>query len=377
MNAVAIIVAAGSGQRFGGEIPKQFRELAGKPVLDWSISAFKSDQRFSDIILVVSQAHISAAKARYPNVTVVSGGQTRAASVAAGLAVVGLPGNPLVFIHDSARPGISTTILDALFEAAEGADAAAPALPVHDALKRQSAGSLKTIERSELYRVQTPQVFRLEAIREAHAADSVDWVDDLEAVEALGTPVKLVPGHEALNKITVESDLKVMGKLLDNRGASMRIGSGYDVHAYEHGDRIILAGVEIEHDQKLSGHSDADAPWHALTDAILGALALGDIGDHFPPSDPKWKNADSRVFLEHAVGLAKEAGYHVANCDLTIICEAPKIKPHREAMRQRTADVLKIDVSQVSVKATTTEKLGFTGRGEGLAAEAVVLLSAV
>lgn len=253
-------------------------------------------------------------------------------------------------------------------------DAAAPALAVTDALRRAEGNELNAISRERLYRIQTPQAFRLKTLLEGLDASSDDLVDDLSAVEQIGAKIEIVPGDPRLRKITYPEDIELMSRLLPPLLSTPRIGKGYDVHAFEPGDSVTLCGISIPHDAKLQGHSDADAAWHALTDAILGAMALGDIGDHFPPSDAKWKGAKSSIFLKEAQRLALEKGYALANCDITIICEAPKVKPHREAMRARTAELLGLPLDAISVKATTTEGLGFTGRREGIAAEAVALL---
>jgi 2-C-methyl-D-erythritol 4-phosphate cytidylyltransferase/2-C-methyl-D-erythritol 2,4-cyclodiphosphate synthase len=245
---------------------------------------------------------------------------------------------------------------------------------VSDALKSQTSGHFSTVPRDGLYRVQTPQAFRLATIRDALQAPG-SFVDDLEAVEAAGARVTLVPGDARLHKITYPEDFDLVARMLSPIQSVPRVGKGFDVHAFEPGDHVTLCGVQIPHSAKLKGHSDADAAWHALTDAILGAVALGDIGDHFPPSDPQWKDADSGLFLKHAQVLAEKAGYKLASCDITVICEAPKVKPHRESMRVRTAELLGLPLDFVSIKATTTEGLGFTGRKEGIAAEAVAVLS--
>lgn len=243
-----------------------------------------------------------------------------------------------------------------------------------DALKLQTPAGVTTAPRDGLHRVQTPQAFRLKAIRDAHARAPHNLVDDLQAIEGNGAKIALTRGDIRLSKLTHPEDFDMLERLLGAPARAPRIGSGYDVHGFEPGDHVTLCGVNIPHSAKLQGHSDADAAWHALTDAILGAAALGDIGDHFPPSDPRWKNADSAIFLKEAQRLAEAAGYAVSNCDITIICEMPKVKPHRDAMRARTAGLLGLALDAVSVKATTTEGLGFTGQREGLAAEAVALL---
>ena len=374
MRIAAIIVAAGRGERAGGELPKQVQLLAGKPVYKWSLDAFRSHDDIDQIVLVVPAGQSDLfSKEDHEALKIVEGGASRTASVKAGLNACELSEHDRVLIHDAARPGLDQKTISRLIEAICDADAAAPALPVSDALKRKSEASLSTIDRKALYRVQTPQIFKFEEIRIA-LSQSDDLVDDLAAIEARNGKVALVEGSELLAKITYAEDRKRLEKLLMPAPPAPRFGTGYDVHAFEAGDEVILCGVRIPHDQRLSGHSDADVAWHALTDAILGAAALGDIGDHFPPSDPQWKGAASEVFLKHAVERAASAGWELSSCDLTVICEAPKVKPHRDAMRAETARVVGLPLEAVSVKATTTEGLGFTGRREGIAAQASAVL---
>ena len=377
MKTAAIIVAAGRGQRAGSDTPKQVRLLGGRPVFEWSLRAFQAHVDIDQCVLVVPRGkHADYRDLIEDNVTVVEGGDTRSESVRAGLRACEIEENGIVLIHDAARPGLRAETISALIEAMVTADAAAPALPVADALKRKSGTALSTIDRSELFRVQTPQAFRLKAIKEALGHDQ-DLVDDLTAIEAADGHVTLIPGDEALAKITFPEDHSRLEKLLMPTLPAPRFGSGYDVHALEPGDGVTLCGIKIPHTHSLVGHSDADVAWHALTDAILGAAALGDIGDHFPPSDPQWKGAPSDLFLKHAVEIAHRAGWALTSCDLTLICEAPKIKPYREAMRARTADVTGLPIDAISVKATTTEGLGFTGRKEGIAAQASAVLAPV
>ena len=368
----AIIVAGGKGSRSGRERPKQWEPLLSRRVIDWSVAAFLAHPGLLELVVVADEpATVTGFSDR---VTLVPGGDTRTASVRAGLAALSVPAETPVLIHDAARPGLTAGMIDALVGALAQSDAAAPALPVSDALKAEAAGHLSTVPRDGLYRVQTPQAFRRAVIETALAVPGA-FVDDLEAVEAGGATVALVPGDPKLHKITYPEDFDLVTRLLAPFPPVPRVGKGFDVHAFEPGDHVTLCGVKIPHTAKLQGHSDADAAWHALTDAILGAAALGDIGDHFPPSDPQWKNADSGIFLKHAQKLVEAAGYTIGNCDITVICEAPKVKPHREAMRQSTADLLGLPLDAVSVKATTTESLGFTGRREGIAAEAVAVLA--
>ena len=375
MSISAIIVAAGQGERAGGDTPKQRQSLGGKPVFVWSVEAFLSHPKVTECILVAPAGDEAIYASLVPDaVNTVPGGANRAESVKAGLrdSMVQEPG--LVMSHEAARPGLNQGTITTLIDAMANADAAAPALPVSDALKRQYETRLSNIDRSNLYRVQTPQVFRHGDISKAlEIAGSL--VDDLAAIEARNGKVVLVRGSESLAKITYPDDLKRLERLLMPTPLAPRLGTGFDVHAFEPGDAVTICGVEIPHDQKLAGHSDADVAWHALTDAILGAAALGDIGDHFPPSDPQWKGAPSHLFLAHAVKVAAEAGWALTSCDLTVICEAPKVKPHREAMRQRTADITGLPLDAISVKATTTEGLGFTGRRAGIAAQARAVMS--
>ena len=380
--SIAIIVAAGRGRRAGGGVPKQFRMLLGKPVIAWSAGVFQAHSQIEKLVIVYPEDGDPEALGLSGLADLlVEGGPTRSASVSNALeAVADCPPETPVLIHDAARPGLNGAMIEALLDALKTADAAAPALVISDAVKEKSSdGTLKTVERARLRRVQTPQVFAYGDISKALSQHEEAYVDDLEAIEALGKTVTLVDGHERLGKITYEEDFGTMARLLSSnltQGAACapRMGTGYDVHQFGAGDHVTLCGVHIPHTYGLVGHSDADIGWHALTDAILGAIAKGDIGDHFPPSDPQWRDADSGQFLAHAQKLAREAGYAIANVDITLICEAPKIKPHRDAMRARTADLLGIGLEAVSVKATTTEGLGFTGRREGMAGQASAVL---
>lgn len=369
----AIIVAGGQGTRAGSDLPKQWQMLLGRRVIDWSIDTFSRHPAITDIVVVAS-GELGEPKPgqRFQRA---EPGQTRTQSVLNGLAALDAPADTIVLIHDGARPGIDAATISGLIERLATFEAAAPAIEVSDALKRPDAqGQIQTVDRTGLYRIQTPQTFRLGMIRHALTKSGAALVDDLAALEASGARVSLVPGSLRLSKITYAEDFDMMTRLLAPAGVP-RVGKGFDVHEFEPGDHVTLCGVSIPHNAKLKGHSDADAGWHALTDAILGAVALGDIGDHFPPSDPQWKNADSGIFLKHAQTLAEAKGYRIDSCDITVICEAPKVKPHREAMRARTAELLGLPLDAVSVKATTTEGLGFTGRREGIAAEAIAVLA--
>ncbi|MGE0742953.1 MAG: bifunctional 2-C-methyl-D-erythritol 4-phosphate cytidylyltransferase/2-C-methyl-D-erythritol 2,4-cyclodiphosphate synthase [Hyphomonadaceae bacterium] len=372
MEVAAIIVAAGEGRRAGGEIPKQYRLLTGVPVIAWSVRALRQ-AGVNKIIAVAAPELISVCQeAVGADVEVVAGGATRTDSVRAGLAAAGAA--DMVLIHDAARPGLLPATVDALRAALEaGALAVAPALPVADSLRRADSDGrvLGDVERVGVMRVQTPQAFHGDAIRTAYAQAPRDAVftDDLAVVAASGVETRLIAGSERLMKITYPEDWAVMEQRLGSARTPC-VGHGVDAHRFGAGDHVTLCGVRVAHDKGLVGHSDADAGWHALVDAILGALGEGDIGAHFPPSDPQWKGADSERFLRHAAALAAAADAEIAHVDVTLMCERPKIGPHREAMRTRTAEVLGLAIERVSVKATTTEKLGFLGREEGLAAQA-------
>lgn len=375
LKAAAVIVAAGRGERAGGPLPKQYAMIGGKPALRWSIEAFARHPAFGPIAVVIDLAHeehFRTAAAGF-DVAFVEGGATRSASVRAGLEAVRAHAPDSVLIHDAARPGLDRAILDALLQALESHTGAAPALRVADALKRAN-GDLahEDISREGLVRVQTPQAFRFGAICEAFAALPPEGArdDDVAVARAAGYDVALVPGLASLAKITYPEDFALVERLLGPTAWIPLVGHGIDAHQFTHGEFVTLCGVRIAHTHALLGHSDADAGWHALTDAILGAISAGDIGDHFPPTDPKWSGADSEVFLRHALHLMKEAGGQLAHCDITIVCERPRVKPHREAMRARTAEVTGLALARTNVKATTTEEMGFTGRREGILATA-------
>jgi 2-C-methyl-D-erythritol 4-phosphate cytidylyltransferase/2-C-methyl-D-erythritol 2,4-cyclodiphosphate synthase len=376
LKTAAIIVAAGKGERAGGGVPKQYRPLAGRPVLSWSIDAFCA-ARVEAVAVAIAPEHaeLFAVAALGSAATAVSGGATRTASVRAGLDALATAAPDVVVIHDAARPGLTPAMVHALIGAIEsGADGAAPALPVTDSLRRADGEGRVVAEtdRSGLFQIQTPQAFRASAIRAAYAKLSPDAAvsDDVAVAIAAGLDVRLIPGDPRLMKLTYPEDALMLEHALAG-GAETVVGSGFDAHRFGPGDHVMLCGVRIAHDKGLLGHSDADAGWHALVDAILGALGAGDIGAHFPPSDPQWKGAHSETFLRHAAALAEQAGARILHVDLTLICERPKIAPHREAMRARTAEVLGLPISRVSVKATTTERMGFAGREEGLATQAV------
>jgi len=367
----ALIVAAGGGSRMGGGIPKQFRKLGGQPMLGWSHAAFASHPAVDTVLTVVAEGQMDRAQSILPGAWVEAGGASRRESVARGLRHLALNGVTRVLIHDAARPFLSADVIDRVLAGLESADGAMPVLPVADTLARSLDDALgEIVPRDGLVRVQTPQGFHLQAVIAAHAAwpAEAEATDDAQMVRRLGGRVALVQGDPMLEKITYPDDMT---------GADMRLtwetrtAMGYDVHRLEDGEELWLGGVLIPHHQGLSGHSDADVALHALTDALLGTIAAGDIGTHFPPSDPQWKGAESGQFLQHAAKLIADKGGRIDFVDLTIICEAPKIGPHRAAMVERIAGLLNIAQSRVSLKATTTERLGFTGRGEGIATQAV------
>ncbi len=370
----AIIVAGGSGSRSGGK--KQWMLLGGRLVLDWSISAFEAAGAVQ-IVVVVPEEDVKQAQAAYGGrVWVVAGGAQRADSVISGLKVLVTDTDDVVLIHDAARPLLKSYHINALLAELETKPAAILALPVTDSLKRGDNNRIvEAPARDNLWRAQTPQAFRLQDILRAYERWPADQIptDDAMVAAHSGINVTLVEGDMALHKLTYPADFALLEALIssDSPMKQIRIGQGFDAHRWGEGQSVWLCGVEIVHDQTLIGHSDADAGLHALTDALLGAAGLGDIGDHFPPTDPQWKGASSDRFLKHAADLIRQRGGDIVNVDVTLICERPKIKPHREAMRNRIAEIIGVEADRVSVKATTTEQMGFTGRGEGLAAQAV------
>jgi 2-C-methyl-D-erythritol 4-phosphate cytidylyltransferase/2-C-methyl-D-erythritol 2,4-cyclodiphosphate synthase len=375
MGFTGLIVAAGSGLRAGQGGPKTLRTLAGRPVLRWSAEALLASGA-RELVVAVSdetRAASEAALAGLPGWRTVSGGATRALSVQAGLAAIAGPKDEPVLIHDAARPFLETRHVAALLAGLKDADGAVPALPVADTLKRAHEGAVQaTVSREGLFRAQTPQAFRLEAIRRAYQAwaGPDEPTDDAAVVERAGGRITLTAGDPRLMKLTYPEDF-AMAELLAGAARIVRVGQGIDAHRFGPGDRVWLCGVEIAHDQGLVGHSDADAGLHALTDALLGAVGDGDIGQHFPPSDPQWRGAASDRFLRHAAERIAGRGGRILAVDVTLVCEQPRIGPHREAMRARISEILELPLDRVSVKATTTERMGFTGRGEGLLAQAV------
>ncbi len=364
---VALIVAAGSGSRAGGAVPKQYARLAGKALIAHAYAAFAGHPAVDEVVVVIAQSAEDMATAALGPVRTVIGGATRRESVAHGLAAIAAD---RVLVHDAARPFVPAGVIDRVLAALETDDGAMPVLAVADTLVRDGA----VVPRDGLSRVQTPQGFRLGALRAAHDGwpTGEEATDDAQMVRRLGGTIALVQGDTMLDKVTHPDDFAAA----EARVAwETRSASGFDVHRLEVGEELWLGGVLIPHDKGLSGHSDADVGLHALTDALLGTIAAGDIGTHFPPSDPQWKGADSAQFLQHAASLIAEKGGRIDFVDLTLICEAPKIGPHREAMRERIGDLLGLSADRVSIKATTTERLGFTGRGEGIAAQAVATVS--
>jgi len=382
---IALIVAAGRGARFGGDIPKQYRALGGRAVLRHGVERMIAHPGIAGVRVVISpedRARYDAAVAGLELLAPTAGGATRQQSVHNGLESLAHLTPDAVLIHDAARPFVDAGIIDRVIEGLGRAPGAIAALPVVDTIKRaqDDAGPTPVIEtttsRERLWRAQTPQGFHFEAILAAHrAASGSEYTDDAAVAEATGLAVELVMGSEENFKITTEGDLQRAERLLGGGSWEYRSAGGYDVHRFAPGDAIMLCGIRVPHSAALEGHSDADVGLHALTDALLGAIGAGDIGQHFPPSDPKWRGADSSRFLAHAGELVAAKGGRITHLDVTIICERPKVGPHRAAMVERIAAILGLDKGRVSVKATTTEGLGFTGRAEGIAAQATATVA--
>ena len=377
MKVAVLIVAAGRGHRVGGGLPKQYISLAGKTILQRTIEAFQKVPYVELIQAVIHRDDHKLYQQAIGGLDIllpVNGGDSRQQSVMKGLQSLGVHEPDLVLIHDAARPFITPKqIENIILESAEHG-AIIPVLPVIDTIKQVSDNNIKkTIDRNSLARAQTPQAFRFKLIFMAHRKmEGQEMTDDSAIAEACGIQVKTIPGDEDNFKITTQADLIKAEHMIKSTLTDIRTGLGYDVHAFEAGDQVILGGIAIDHDQKLKGHSDADVALHALTDALLGTIGEGDIGTHFPPGDMQWRGASSEIFLKHAAKLLRSKDGIIANLDLTIICEAPKIMPHSAAIRDNIARILELAPDRVSVKATTTEKLGFTGRGEGIAAQAIV-----
>lgn len=375
----ALIVAAGVGARAGLDLPKQFELVNGKPMVRHSVERFLSNPAIDHVWIVVGEGQeeqLHEALSPISEYRLVIGGETRQRSVFNGLTAISDGGGAKnILVHDAARPFVPDRVIYDLLDRLETAPAAIPILPSVDTIVQLADELLdRTLDRSNLWRVQTPQAFHFAKLMTAHERFPADQnaSDDAQIFKAAGHHVAVVDGDEALKKYTLPNDF------FGDRKQDMRqtrTGMGYDVHRLAGGEELWLGGVKIDHDKGLVGHSDADVLLHALTDALLGAAAAGDIGDHFPPSDPKWRGVASTRFVEHAASLIAEKGGIIHNVDMTVICEAPKIKPHRETIRLNIAEILSIGIDRVSIKATTTERLGFTGREEGIAAQAIATIS--
>lgn len=374
MRIHAIIVAAGSGIRAGGGVPKQYRAVAGKPLLRHAVERLQGHPAISGVTVVINpewRAHYDDAVAGLGLPEPVAGGATRQESVLAGLETLASNAPDIVMVHDAARAFLPEAVIDALVAACAdaGVDGACPALPQVDSLRRGAGGRFSgSVDRDGLWRVQTPQAFRYPALLAAHRSAAPGATDDVAIALAAGLSIAITPGDERAFKVTEPDDFAKAGAMTSH---SSRAASGFDVHKFGPGDHVWLCGIKVPHDHGLIGHSDADAGLHALTDALLGTIAAGDIGDHFPPGDERWRGAASDRFLAHAAHLVRERGGLIDHVDVTLLCERPKIGPHRDAMRARIAEILGLGIDRVSVKATTTEKLGFTGRQEGIAAQAM------
>ena len=371
MTVTALIVAAGKGERLGGGVPKQYRLLGGKAVLRWAVESLTGHPAVGLTRVVIGAGQQDFASAALEGLDVgelIEGGAERADSVRAGLAEIG---GDAVLIHDAARPFCPSAVVDRLVAQLEFFDGATPALPVGDTLARAGRTLDELVDRTGLVRVQTPQAFRLDELRRAYGLWSgASPTDETTVVRAAGLNVAAVEGDPALEKLTTPTDFERAEQWLAGR-LSPRTGMGFDVHAFAGDGPVMLGGIAIPHFRGLAGHSDADVVLHAITDALLGAGGLGDIGEHFPPSDPTWKGVSSDRFLRHAVELLRNRGAIIDHVDCTVIAEEPKVGPHRIAMRTRVAEIMGLGVDRVSIKATTTESLGFTGRREGIAAQAV------
>ncbi len=373
MTTAALIVAAGRGTRAGGSLPKQWQNLCGRPVLAWTVDALRPNVDMVAVVLHPDDLTLWDDAKLVADVTA-PGGATRDASVLAGLNALQSYAPNHVLIHDAARPLVSEKVINDVKAALANSDGAAPAIALTDALWRSNGTQVEgTQDRSGLFRAQTPQGFHFDKILAAHQSRNSSAADDVEVARDYGLSVSIVDGDEANIKITRPEDFD---RAKDLMGLSMdvRLGNGYDVHRFGDGDHVWLCGVQVSHTRSLQGHSDADVGMHAITDAIYGALGQGDIGQHFPPSDPKWKGAASHIFLEHAVALAKSKGYAISNIDCTLVCEFPKVGPHQTAMKQALSEIMDLDADRISVKATTSERLGFTGREEGIASIATATL---
>lgn len=373
MKNAAIIVAAGRGTRAGGDVAKQWRVIAGQTVIEHTLDIFAQHPRIDQIVLVVAHSDLAFVEqlGLGTRATIVIGGDTRSASVINGLGHVTAEH---VLIHDGARCCCPAQVIDGVLDALDCGQGAAPALPVTDALWIGNKGlAVDVHDRTNLFRAQTPQGFNTDAIRAAHTMHGADAADDVAVARAAGLAVTITGGDERNLKITTADDFVRAATMLEKK-MDIRTGNGFDVHRFGEGDHVVLCGVKVPHNRGLQGHSDADVGMHTVTDAIYGALCRGDIGQHFPPSDPQWKGAPSDIFLRHACSLSREMGFSITHMDCTLICEFPKIGPVAQDMRMRMAQIMDLDIDRVSVKATTSEQLGFTGRGEGIAAMATVTL---
>ncbi|MBV8687699.1 MAG: bifunctional 2-C-methyl-D-erythritol 4-phosphate cytidylyltransferase/2-C-methyl-D-erythritol 2,4-cyclodiphosphate synthase [Alphaproteobacteria bacterium] len=373
---VALVVAAGSGSRAGGGLPKQYRRIGGRAMMAHALDALRHP-RIDDVRVVIGAGQEALLREALGGTAPapIQGGAERRLSVLNGLEAIAADGGAdAVLVHDAARPFLPAAVIDRLLGALAGAEGAVPVLPVVDTLARADEGMGEVVPRDGLARVQTPQAFRFAPILAAHRAwRGGEASDDAQIARAAGLRVAVVEGDPALEKLTYEADFTRAEARLAARLVS-RTGLGFDVHAFAAGEALWLGGVQIPHPRGLKGHSDADVMLHAVTDAILGALGEGDIGVHFPPSDPQWRGAPSSRFVEHGRALVEARGGRIDHVDVTLICEAPRIGPHRETMRARLAALLRVPERRISIKATTTERLGFTGRGEGIAAQAVATL---
>jgi 2-C-methyl-D-erythritol 4-phosphate cytidylyltransferase / 2-C-methyl-D-erythritol 2,4-cyclodiphosphate synthase len=375
-----VLVAAGRGERAGAshEGPKQYRAIGGRSVISHTLDAFLNHPRIGQIVAVIHPDDDELFRRSLPmpgsRIVVVHGGTTRQSSTYQGLLALKDLAPKFVMIHDAVRPFLDDALLDRIALALEAGGGAIPAVPLSDTVKQvDHSGRIEsTLPRNGLYGAQTPQAFQYSQILAAHdraaAETSTEFTDDASIAEFAGIPVRVVEGSPQNLKLTWKRDIDMADMMLSTQWPDVRVGNGYDVHAFETGTSVTLCGVSIPHSAKLSGHSDADVALHALTDALLATCGAGDIGVHFPPSDQKWKGAKSDLFVRHAAQLVREAGGRIANADITLICEAPKIGPHRDKMVEALSNMLEIELSRVSVKATTNEKLGFIGRGEGIAA---------
>ncbi|MCI5048980.1 MAG: bifunctional 2-C-methyl-D-erythritol 4-phosphate cytidylyltransferase/2-C-methyl-D-erythritol 2,4-cyclodiphosphate synthase [Rickettsiales bacterium] len=377
MKIAALVVAAGHSRRMGGEVPKPYMMLDGQPVLRHSVKALLAHPAIDSVRVVRHADHTEWYVKAIDGLDVkesVIGGVTRQQSVKNGLDALEDEAPDIILIHDAARPGLTSALIDRIIEAMQTHRAVIPVLPVNDTIKRQRKGVItETLVRDELCAVQTPQAFRYDLICKAHAEFTGDATDDASIAEAADIPVHTVLGEATNAKLTTPEDWSRM--MANTPNLITKVGQGFDVHALEESDKpMMVCGIEIDTPLSLKGHSDADVGLHAAVDAILGALGAGDIGQHFPPSDDQWKGAPSSAFIEHAITLMQEAGGTLDHLDITLICEKPKVGPHREAMRKCVAKLCGVPISHISIKATTTEKLGFTGRGEGMAAQAVATL---